>query len=412
MSDGNLPGVRVDFNEPLITSSSTAGAIHSFRDIPNIQTMAVEPIQFLVDQMISRKSMTLWTGPDGTAKTFILQKLAISVASGQSFLGRRCQQAPVLILDYENPSHAVKDRLQLMTDGMITDLKIWGTWLEQQPPQIGSDVLFEIARQEKPLIIVDPFRNSHSSDENSSTEMSMVMQMLRASVREGAAVIIVHHPAKTEGSSGRGSSAIKASCDAAFLQEMSETGLITLSCIKNRFGEKYKVTIRPNYDEGTFEVVNSPEFQKHAADLETVQKIMQENPGLSQNGIRKLANMNTSKLGRLLREQTGKLWTTAGGPKNATLFYPIPAVVLDSQKNSEQLNSSSPKTSCSVVLPFRGEKQQNSRDQNSKPENNSEQQEQNGRPEERTLPSCEVCGSYAVVRMSDGSLECQTCSEP
>jgi hypothetical protein len=43
--------------------------------------------------------------------------------------------------------------------------------------------------------------------------------------------------------------------------------------------------------------------------------------------------------------------------------------------------------------------------------NDSEQQEQKRRPEERTLPSCDVCGSFYVVRMADGTLECQTCAD-
>ena len=64
-------------------------------------------------------------------------------------------------------------------------------------------------------------------------------------------MVILHHPAKTEGSTGRGSTAIKGAVDVADSQEMSEeTGLITLACTKNRFGERHSVTIRPDYARG------------------------------------------------------------------------------------------------------------------------------------------------------------------
>src|SRR5437870_10438013 len=168
-------GVDLDFGGAVVTP--TLGNIRRLQDVPNVQTLQIPPIDYLVPGLIPRNTITLWTGADGTAKTFLALKMAIAVASGGEFLGRRCQQAPVLYLDYENPSFAVRDRLDLMTaETVIPNLYIWGTWLEQQPPQIGSDLLLSIAKEERPLIIVDPFRYSHSAEENDSTAMMAVMQ--------------------------------------------------------------------------------------------------------------------------------------------------------------------------------------------------------------------------------------------
>src|SRR5213083_2551305 len=123
MSDG----VRLNFNEQIITSAP----IRKLGDIPCIQTLEIAPIDYLVPGMISRRTITLWTGADGTAKTFLAQKMAIAVATGGEFLGRRCQQAEVLYLDFENPSFAVRDRLDLMSGGVvIPNLHVWGTWCE------------------------------------------------------------------------------------------------------------------------------------------------------------------------------------------------------------------------------------------------------------------------------------------
>jgi hypothetical protein len=305
------------------SENSPAEKIRQFDQIPDIMTMEIQPLNWLVDGMIARNTMTLLTGTDGTAKTLLAQKMAISVASGADFLGRRCQPAPVLYLDYENPDFAVRERLDLMAGGPIAGLKVWGTWLADQPPQIGNELLLAIAKETKPLIIVDPFLYAHGADENSSTEMSGVMQCLRYCAAAGGAVIIIHHPAKTEGSTGRGSSAIKGAVDVAYLQEMSdETGLITLTCTKNRFGERHCVTIRPDYDEGSFTVTDSAQFTKRAGDLETLGKIIAETPGLTQNAIYKKSGMKKSRLVTLLKAGNDGFWEERR-EGNSLLYFPI-----------------------------------------------------------------------------------------
>jgi AAA domain len=315
-------GVAMDFDAA--PTRQIADKIRGFDQIPDIMTMEIPPIEYLVDGMIARKTITLWTGTDGTAKTYLAQKMAIAVAMGGEFLGRRCQRAPVLYLDYENPGFAVRERLDLMSGGPIVGLKVWGTWLEQQPPQIGNELLLTIAKDTKPLIIVDPFRYAHGAEENDSTEMMGVMQCLRYCAAAGGAVVALHHPAKTEGSTGRGSTAIKGAVDVAFLQEMSdETGLITLACVKNRFGERHNVTIRPDYEEGTFTVTDSAQFAKRSADQEVLRKIIEENPGLTQNSVFDRSGMMKARVGRLLKEGLDSLWTAAPGPNRSKNYYPI-----------------------------------------------------------------------------------------
>jgi hypothetical protein len=301
-------GVQFDAN----IATPSEGRIRELADIPNLQTLEIPPIDYLVPGLISRKTITLWTGADGTAKTFLALNMAIAVARGGQFLGRRCQQSPVLYLDYENPSFAARDRLDLMSGGeLIPGLHIWGTWLAQQPPPIGSELLLTIAKESQPLIFVDPFRYAHTAEENDSTEMMGIMQQLRFCAAAGGAVVILHHPAKTEGSTGRGSSCIKGAADVAFLQEMADPndgGLITLKCIKNRFGETHPVTIRPDFESGEFSVVDSPEFTKRTADCEKLREIIALEPGLTQNAIYKKSGMKKNRCVELLKDGRESMW--------------------------------------------------------------------------------------------------------
>ena len=386
-----------------LPTAAIAGRQHirQFDEIPDLQTMEIPPIDYLVEGMIARKTLSLWTGSDGTAKTFLLQKMMIAVATGSPFLGRHCQVAPVFYLDYENPSFSVRDRLDLMAGGPIPNLKIWGTWLEQQPPQIGNELLLAIAKETKPLIIIDPFRYAHGAEENDSTEMMGVMQMLRYYAAAGGAVIILHHPAKTEGSTGRGSTAIRGAVDVAFLQEMSdESGLITLRCVKNRFGEKPIVTIRPDYDAGTFEVTDSPQFSKRTAESEKLQQIISETPGITQNGVFLKAGMGRNRVIELLKTGKGSLWEEReerDHGRKSLHYYPVPK----KQYNPGYSGTGQGTGSCTGVLPpLRGVHSTTPSQPNLVVP---------GERESRSLPSCLVCGSFALYREQSGVVTCQTC---
>jgi hypothetical protein len=400
-------GIPLDFNEPLVTPSP----IRSLADIPDLLTMTIRPIEYLVDGLIARGTITLWTGPDGAAKTFLTQKMAIAVATGGQFLGRRCRRCGTLILDYENPAFAVRERLELMAGGPIDGLKIWGTWLEQQPPQIGNELLLSIAKDSKPLIIVDPFRYSHGAEENDSTAMMGVMQMLRYCAAAGGAVVVLHHPAKTEHSTGRGSSAIKGAADVAFLQEMSdESGLITLACTKNRFGEKHALTIRPDYETGNFEVTDSPQFTKRTTELENLRKIIAENPGLTQNALRGKSGMRKGRLSELLRAGESDLWEERK-QGYSKLYFPL-------FPNREQVGNSGTGLGVSKVVPLfpplgGGTGNRSTVKIEPVPETektgNSPPKTSPDPVEEKSLPSCPTCGGSYLVREQDGSTTCMTC---
>jgi hypothetical protein len=395
-------GEAIEF-DPHVTQQS-AEAIRSFDQIPDIMTMSIPSIEYLVDGMISRGTITLWTGTDGTAKTFLAQKMAIAVATGGEFLGRHCQRGPVLYLDYENPSFAVRARLDVMAGGPIPRLKVWGTWLDQQPPQICNELLLTIAKETKPLIVIDPFRYSHGAEENDSTAMMGIMQMLRYCASAGGAVVILHHPAKTEGSTGRGSTAIKGAVDVSFLQEMSdETGLITLTCTKNRFGERHSVTIRADFEEGSFTVTDSPQFTKRASEMDTLLSIIQQNPGLSQNAVCEKAGGKKSRVIAMLKAgRDSRLWE--GREQGRAVLY-FPLVPRTGNHQGTKGTGQGSKVVPRFPLLKGGNREPSPYEtQLSVPEPGTQRTGAGG------LPSCKACGSFALYPEKDGSLTCATCN--
>lgn len=323
--------------DSLDTASIGETSIRHFSDIPDVLRMDFPPVEYIVPAIgIARNTITLWTGKDGDGKTFLAQAMACAVARGETFMGMKCQSVPVLYLDLENPPYVVQDRLRSMAgERARPELRFWGTWHNQQPPQAGSGLLLALCKETRPLLIIDPFRYFHDADENESTAMAIVMKYLRSCASCGAAVVILHHPAKQEGSTGRGSSAIRGACDLAFLHSLDkESQLITLKVDKNRNGEGSTITIRADFEQGRFQMTESPYITTRNEEFAKLEAVIAETPGITQNGIVKQSGMMKARVGRLLKEGRGTRWQTSPGPNRSILYYPLSgSVVLGGSEN-------------------------------------------------------------------------------
>jgi hypothetical protein len=102
----------------------------------------------------------------------------------------------------------------------------------------------------------------------------------------------LHHPAKQEGSTGRGSSAIREACDLAFLHSLNkESQLITLKVDKNRNGEGRTITVRADFEQGRFQMTESPYITTRNEEFAKLEAVIAETPGITQNGIVKQSGM-------------------------------------------------------------------------------------------------------------------------
>ena len=65
---------------------------------------------------------------------------------------------------------------------------------------------------------------------------------------------------------------------------MNDSGLITLKCVKNRFGEKRAFSICPDFNEGRFEVKDVPTVPERDYEA-AIAKATQAKPGMTQKQI-------------------------------------------------------------------------------------------------------------------------------
>lgn len=136
-------------------------------------------------------------------KTWCLLDLALSVASGQPWLGRPTVAGKVLYVNFELPSWAFKERLEVILKARpqlkLDDLAVWhlrghAADISDLRPKIQCGM----ARRQFALITIDPaYKLLGDRDENSNGDIAELMNEFEAIAQfTGAAIVIAHHFAK------------------------------------------------------------------------------------------------------------------------------------------------------------------------------------------------------------------------
>ncbi len=306
---------------------SAPATIRTWNEIPNIFALDAPAIEWMVEGILPRASVTLLAGEPGSYKTWLALALLRGVATGGNFLGRKCAQASVLYLDRENPLAVMRERLAVLgiEQSATADCRIWGGWLADAPPGIGDIRILEMARERRPLIVFDSLIRFHAAaDENSATEMSVVMADLRALANTGATVVALHHKPKSEASHYRGSSDIAGGVDSAWaVSRDRDAGLLRLECFKSRFAEEFSLTLRPELSGvGDFVVTDSPEAATEQTDVEKLAEAIRSNPGQSKQSIIEASGVAQARARVLLDRFEGQFWRTERGLRKTKLLFP------------------------------------------------------------------------------------------
>jgi hypothetical protein len=307
--------------EPLEPQQTTV--IKAWQEIPDLLAMPPEKVEWTVQGILPRQSLTLITGLPSHYKSWLALALLRGVALSGTFLGRVCQKGPVLYLDRENPRAVVQNRLAILGIEYPDNWKIWGRWLKDAPPMIGDPRLLEIAKELQPLIIFDSLIRFHGADENSAKDMAQVIEGLRMLVDAGATVATLHHKGRAEGSQYRGSSDIIGGPDTAYsVSRDREAGTLRLDCFKSRYIEEFSLTIRPDLnDSGDFLVVDAPEVTVQHENVAHLAEIIRENAGINQTKLIEKSGMPQARVRAILQQYAGEFWEVRNGGHNHKSYF-------------------------------------------------------------------------------------------
>ena len=200
------------------------------------------PPEWLIDQEIAANGITVLYGPSGSGKTFVALDYAMRIAQEQKVMYVAAEDAQGLAI-----------RKRAWRAWHNTTAGTFYTWPEELNllDGVAVDTFIEQTRDLGLKLI--QFDTLHQcmvgGDENSSRDMGVVIQSCKRIQREtGAGVMLIHHTGKN-GSSERGSSALRGAAY-TMLELTNDDGLIRLSCDKAKnsapFGERHMRLLETN----------------------------------------------------------------------------------------------------------------------------------------------------------------------
>lgn len=187
-------------------------------------------VEWLVKHVLVRRGTSVWFGPPGCGKSFLVTDLALAVARGISWFGRRVHQGLVIYGAVEG-GDGFKRRMKAYRQGK-------GVKTSEQPNIIilpdpinifqngDADVAKLIAEANAwklyydagpELIVIDTLAAATTgADENNAKDMGPVLERCKRITREtGAHVLLVHH-SNALGAKARGWSGLTGNVDSVF----------------------------------------------------------------------------------------------------------------------------------------------------------------------------------------------------
>lgn len=216
--------------EAAMTPSEPSGGVRlthrsgssKLRELPLADMVATvpPPVPWVVDRIVMRGGLTLLAGVPGQGKSLVAMAFSIAATRDHSsaLAGIMVEPCRVAIVDAENGPNEIHRRIHAL--GLATEAVERMTVFDADGFDLASDLahLDELLARVRPsLLVLDSFRSIWRGDERDEAAVASVLDPLRNLVRShGAGTLLIHH-ARRDGSGYRGSGAIAASCELAFI---------------------------------------------------------------------------------------------------------------------------------------------------------------------------------------------------
>jgi len=221
-----------------------------------------DPRQWVVENLIIEKSLTVLYADAGSKKTYISLALAESVCHGIPWLAYTTQAAPVLYLDEENGEDEIDERLDHILRGLnrppsekFYTVSYAGLLLDNRGDILKIKTLID--RTGAKLVILDSLQDFMTGDENSKQDTQPIFTALKKLANQtGAAILVQHHAGKN--GDYRGSSTIKGNVDMMLeVKSTEDSNLITFKSKKKRRGSAVQFSAEASWWNDSFTLTTS-----------------------------------------------------------------------------------------------------------------------------------------------------------
>ena len=187
-------------------------------------------IDWLIKGYLVRDTTTQLFGDPGSGKSFIALDMALSIATGKEWLGRKTKSGPVFYIAGEGLQGLQRRKEAWLRYNGIEDRSapFWlsdGATRLSDPEQLAAliaDIDAATAEEGMPyLLVIDTVaRNFGNGDENSTQDMNAFIAALDTlRQRYRCCILLVHHTGHADKSRARGSIALFGSLDAEYRVE-------------------------------------------------------------------------------------------------------------------------------------------------------------------------------------------------
>ncbi|MFA5925603.1 MAG: AAA family ATPase [Parcubacteria group bacterium] len=281
-----------------------------------LYSMEFPASKWVIEKLIPHESITIISGAPASFKSWLILRMALDIAKGESLLGQfKCEKYKVLIIDEENHLRLVQDRLKRL--GAEDNLPIF--FLSQKGFLVSKkgmiENVLEICGQEEiDVIFIDSLVRISKAEENDASQMSEVFRGIKQFCQNGKTVIITHHERKEGAVKGtaqarlRGSSDIQASvdCHLALRRDKNDKTKLVVEQAKLRTDEEaesFEVAVQKVEGKTEFSFLGM--YSKDKSKMETAKEIIQsvleeEQDGLCRKEIfqrvREIENINDKSI--------------------------------------------------------------------------------------------------------------------
>lgn len=211
-------------DEALEADIEEDGALKPYALLDQDDVWSMPPVEFLVDELIPERSFAMIYGQPGAGKSFLAIDMALSVAHGVDWQGKKVKQGPVLYIAGEGlggfskrwKAWSMHHKLENKPDFYLLPMAV-NMMDEQEVARLVLTV--EEMGREWALVIVDTVaRAIAGADENAAQSIGMFVQACdRVREAAGGAMLAVHHSGKDSSRGARGSNALLGALDTSIV---------------------------------------------------------------------------------------------------------------------------------------------------------------------------------------------------
>ena len=229
-----------------------------FVDFSILATQPPPPRQFVFDDWLPRRKVTLGSGQGGIGKTYFGQQLGFCCSNGLDFLGLECAQGPVLAIFCEDDTEELLYRGHELIQGLQLDPRRAGEHFHVQSRVGKPNILIKYGPDRMPrrtefyaelvkmleevrpvLLILDNAGQMYAGLEGDRAQVTAFCNVLSGLAKTfDMAVLLFGHPAKAEGSEYSGSTAWDAAVRSRWFFEPLEDGTIRLTRPKANYAKR------------------------------------------------------------------------------------------------------------------------------------------------------------------------------